>query len=147
MGCSSSRTTPVWVLSTERSPSGTGCSSVGPPVPHRVTSPVSKPAPAWYPLSTGPQVLPGACSSVGSLWGHSLLGVYPPAPVWDPPQAAGGYLLHRGPPWAAGGQHASPWSSSRAAGAPLLWCLKHLLPPLHRPWCLQSCFSHVCSLL
>jgi len=41
-------------------PSGTGWSSVG---PHRVTSPASKPAPAWAPLSKGPQVLAGACSS------------------------------------------------------------------------------------
>jgi len=40
---------------------------------HGVTSPASKPALAWVPLSTGPQVLPGACSSVGSPWGHSLL--------------------------------------------------------------------------
>jgi len=27
----------------------------------------------------------------------------------------GGYLLHCGPPWAAGGQPASPWSSSQVA--------------------------------
>jgi len=33
--------------------------------PHGVTSPASKPAPAWAPLSMGPQVLAGACSSVG----------------------------------------------------------------------------------
>jgi len=33
-------------------------------VPHGVTSPASKPAPAWAPLSTGPQVLAGAYSSV-----------------------------------------------------------------------------------
>jgi len=42
-------------------------------VPHRVTSPASKPAPAWAPLSVGPQVLPGACSSMGSPRGHNLL--------------------------------------------------------------------------
>ncbi|KAK4827032.1 hypothetical protein QYF61_013166 [Mycteria americana] len=30
-------------------------------VPHRVTSPASKPAPAWAPLSIAPQVLPGTC--------------------------------------------------------------------------------------
>jgi len=42
-------------------------------VPHGVTSPASKPALAWAPLSTGPQVLAGACSSAGSPWGHSLL--------------------------------------------------------------------------
>ena len=42
-------------------------------VPRGVTSPASKPAPAWAPLSTGPQVLPGACSSAGFPRGHSLL--------------------------------------------------------------------------
>ena len=44
-------------------------------VPHGVTSPASKPALAWAPLSTGPQVLPGACSMLeqGLPWGHSLL--------------------------------------------------------------------------
>jgi len=42
-------------------------------VPHGVTSPASKPAPAWAPLSTQPQVLAGACSSAGFPWGHSLL--------------------------------------------------------------------------
>jgi len=52
------------------SPSGTGCSSVG---PHKVTSPASKPAPAWAPLSTGPQDLAGACCSTGSPWGHRFL--------------------------------------------------------------------------
>jgi len=31
-------------------------------VPHGVTSPVTKPAPVWAALSTGPQVLPGGCS-------------------------------------------------------------------------------------
>jgi len=43
-------------------------------VPHGVKSPVSKPALVWAPL-TGPQVLPGACSSVGFPRGHSLLQV------------------------------------------------------------------------
>jgi len=42
-------------------------------VPHGITSPDSKPAPAWAPLSMGPQVLPGACFSMGSPWSHSLL--------------------------------------------------------------------------
>ena len=66
---------------------------------------------------------------------------HPPALAWGPPRAAGGDLLHRGPPWAAGAQPASPWSAPRAAGEPLLWRLEHLLPLLlHRPWCLQSCF-------
>jgi len=35
MSCSSSRTAPAWVLSTGCSPSGTHCSSVGPPQGHR----------------------------------------------------------------------------------------------------------------
>jgi len=41
--------------------------------PLGVTNPASKPAPLWAPLSTGPQVLAGACSSAGSPWGHSFL--------------------------------------------------------------------------
>jgi len=72
---------------------------------------------------------------------------HPPAPARDPPRAAGGYLLQYGPPWATAGQPASPWSSSQAAGEPLHQ--EHLLPllPLNWPWCLQSCFSHIFSLL
>jgi len=42
-------------------------------VPCTVTSPASKPAPAWAPLSTGPQVLAGACSTTGFPQGYSLL--------------------------------------------------------------------------
>ena len=99
-------------------------------VPHGVTSPASKPAPAWAPLSMSPQVLPRACSSKGFPQGHSLLQIHPPALAWGPPRAAGGYLLHHGPPWAAGGQPASPWSSPQAAGESLLWRLEHLLPLL-----------------
>jgi len=41
-------------------------------VAHGVTSPASKPASAWAPLSMGPQVLPGACSGMG-FRGHCLL--------------------------------------------------------------------------
>jgi len=67
-------------------------------VPHQVTSPASKPAPAWAPPSTGPQVLPGACRSACIAWGHCLLRVHPPPLAWGPPEAARGYLLHRGPP-------------------------------------------------
>ena len=127
MGCSSSQNAPAWVLPTGCSPSGTGCSSLG---PHGVTSPASKPAPARAPLSTGPQVLAGACSSSGIPQGHSLLWAYPPALVWSRPWAAGGYLLHSGPPWAAdntlphhGLHHELQGKSS------LLWCLEYLLPP------------------
>ena len=66
MGYSSSRTAPAWVPSRGCSPSGTDCSSVG---PRGVTSPASKPAPAWAPLSTAPQVhrtsLHGSAGSLG----------------------------------------------------------------------------------
>jgi len=41
-------------------------------VPHRLTSSASKPAPAWAPLSMGPQVLAGACSSTGLPTGSQL---------------------------------------------------------------------------
>ena len=57
-------------------------------VRHRVTSPASKPAPAWAPLSTGTQVLPGACSGIGSPWAAASFRVHPLAPPWGPPQAA-----------------------------------------------------------
>ena len=40
--------------------------------PTRVTGPARRPAPAWL-LSTGPRVLPRACSSAGSPQGHGLL--------------------------------------------------------------------------
>jgi len=100
-------------------------------VPHGVTSPASKPALAWAPLSTGLQVLAGACSSVGSPQGHSFLQASPCYRVGSLPWATGGALLCCGPVWAAGGQPASPWSSSRAAREnSLLRHLEHLLPLL-----------------
>jgi len=71
-------------------------------VPHGVTSPARKPAPAWASLSTGPQVLAGACSSTGSPRGHSLLQASTCSGMGSLPQATGGYMLHRGPPW-------TPW--------------------------------------
>jgi len=80
---------------------------------------LSSPALAWAPLSMGPQVLLGACSSMGSPRGRSLLQAHPPALAWGSPRPAGGYLLHCGPPWAAGGYllHCGP---PRAAGDNLL---------------------------
>jgi len=81
-------------------------------VPHGVTSPASKPAPAWTPLSTGLQVLAGACSSVGSPQGHSLLQASTSSGMRSLLRATGGDLLHHRPPWVAGEQPASPWSSS-----------------------------------
>jgi len=86
---------------------------MGPP---GVTSPDSKPAPAWAHFSTGPQVLVGACSSAGSPRGHSLLQASTCPGVGSLPWAAGGDLLHFGHPWTAGAQLASPWSSSQVAG-------------------------------
>ena len=118
-------------------------------VPHRVTSPASKPAPVWASLSAGP---------ARSLLQHELpMGSQPPSgtstcsSVGSLPQAAGGYLLHHGPPWTAGGQPASPWSSPWAAGESLLWCLKHLLPLILH--CFGVCrvasltYSHSCVTL
>ena len=97
-------------------------------VPHGVTSPASKllqrgllsprghrscqePAPAW------------ASHRVTTSFGH------PPALTCGPPQAAGGSLLHHGPPWVQG-TAASPWAAPQAAGESLLWLLEHLLPLL-----------------
>jgi len=96
-------------------------------VPHRDTSPASKPALLWSPLSAGPQVLPGACFCVDFPWGHSFLWMYLPAPAQGPPCAAGGYLPHCGPPWTAGGQPASLWSSPQAAGESLFQCPERFL--------------------
>jgi len=73
-------------------------------VPHGVTSPASKPALVCAPLSTGPQVLAGACSSSGSPGDHSLLQASTCSDVESE------YLLHHGPPWTAGRQPASAWS-------------------------------------
>jgi len=88
-------------------------------------------APVWVPM--GSQALPanllrlgllsprvrrflaGASSSMGSPQGHSFLQTSTCSGVGSLPRATGGYLLHHGPPWAAGEQPASPWSSSQAA--------------------------------
>jgi len=67
MGCSSSVTAPVWVRSAGCSPSGTVCSSVGPPRGHKPCQQTCSG------MGCSPQVLPGTCSSAGSPWGHSLL--------------------------------------------------------------------------
>jgi len=99
-------------------------------VPHGVTSPASKPALAWASLSTQPQVLAGACSSSGSPRGRSFLQASTCSSVASLLWAAGGDLLHRGLPWTARGQPASPWSSSQVAReGSLLRHFGHLLPP------------------
>jgi len=53
-------------------------------------------------VSMGSQALPGACSSMGSPWGHSLLQAYTCSGMGSLPWATGEYLLHNGPPWIAG---------------------------------------------
>jgi len=53
-------------------------------------------------LSMGPQVLAGTCSSTGSPRGHSFLQAPTCFGMGSLPRAAGGDLLHHGPPWAAG---------------------------------------------
>lgn len=54
-----------------------------------------------------------------------------PAVMWVLHGLQCGYLLECGPPWAAGGQPASPSSSLWAAEEPLLQLLEHLLLLLH----------------
>ena len=63
-----------------------------------------------------------ATARARSLLQHGLpMGSQPPSGI---------HLLQPGPPWAAGEQPASPWSSSQAAREDsLLRLLKHLLPP------------------
>jgi len=64
-------------------------------VPHGVTSPASKPALAWAPLSTDPQVLPEACSSTGFPLSHSFLQ----ASTCSGMVSSMGFRWISGPPW------------------------------------------------
>ena len=73
MGYSSSRTAPAWVPSMGCSPSGADCSSVGPPRGHKPCQQTCFGVGSSLHGTTGPQVLPGACSSTGFPRGHSLL--------------------------------------------------------------------------
>jgi len=105
------------------------CPSVGPF--HRVQSFRNRLLQRGSP--TRSQVLPANLLQRGLvfLWGHrscqdptpacSAHGVtassgHPPVLTWGPPRATGGNLLHCGPPCAAEGQPASPWSAPQAAG-------------------------------
>ena len=110
----------------------TKCSSVGPF--HRVQSIKNGLLQCGSPPgATGPARKLAPARAVHGV--TASFRAHPPAPAWGPPRAAGG-------------QPASPWSSPWAAGESLLWRLEHLLPLLlHRPRCLQSCFSHIFSLL
>jgi len=98
-------------------------------VHHGVTSPASKPALALDPLSTGPQVLAGAFSRVGSPWSHGLLWASTCSGVGSLPWATGGYLLHHGPPWTAVVQPASPWPFIMSCKGRLSALASRALPP------------------
>ena len=136
VGCRSSWTAPAWVASMGCSPSGRGCSSIGPPGGKKSCQQTRSSVGSYFHGSTGAArslLQHGLSMGPTASFGHPL------TLAWGPPWTVGGYLLQHGPPWAAGGQPASPWSSSQAAGEKsLLLCLEHLLPLLllHWPSCL-----------
>jgi len=123
---------PAWGPSHGRQPS-MNCSSMCPPQGHKSCQQTcsSKPAPTWAPLSMGLWVLPGACSSMGSTQGISLLRASPCSSVGS----SLGCRWGSAPPWTSLGcraQPASPGSAPWAAGEKsLLQHLEHLLPLLH----------------
>jgi len=82
---------PAWVLSMGYSPSGADCSNVGPSQGH---SSCQEPAAAQAPH--------GVTARSGN----------PPALVWGPPLAVGGYLLPCGLPWLQGNLCYGAWSTS-----------------------------------
>jgi len=101
-------------------------------VPCGVTSPARKPAPAWASTSLVHRVHRSWQENLiqnGLATGSQPLGASTCSTL-ESSMAAGGCLFHHEPPWAAGGQAASPWSSQWAAGESLLWHLEHLLPLL-----------------
>jgi len=120
MGCSYSQTAPAEVLSTGCRPSGTDRSNMGPPWGHKSCQQTCSS------MGSSPWVLK-SCQETAPSWGlhkgQNLLRVHPLALVWG----ADGRLLHCRPPWAAGGQPTSPWSSPQVAGESLLQHLKHLV--------------------
>ena len=131
---------PAWVPSTAYSPSGIECSNVHPPWGHKscqktCTSVGSslhgswqEPAPAWASHGQGNSLL----------WAF-MCGVLPGLQV----DICSAMDLH--------GQQGTACLTmviSTGWGESLLWGLKHLHPlVLHSPCCLQSCFSHIVSLL
>jgi len=121
-------------------------------IPHGVTSPTSKPAPAWAPLSTGPQVLAGPCSSTGSPWGHSLLWAHPPVLVWTSMGCRGTACLtmvftmgFRGISSPVPGAPPPPLSSLIQVSAEIF--LSHCLTPLSSYNCSCLFFSTLLTLL
>jgi len=99
-------------------------------VPCGVTSPASKPAPVWASVSLLGHRSWQEPAPARELHDVTASFEHPAASAWGASWAEGGYLLHCGPPWAAGTQPASPQSAPRAAGESLLQHLKHLLPLL-----------------
>jgi len=94
-----------------------------------------------------PQVLAEASSNADSPWGHGLLRASTCSGVGSLPWATGEYLLHCGPPRAAGAQPASPWSSPWAAGESLPWHLEHIIPEVLPPSLMGSAFASGGSVL
>jgi len=115
-------------------------------VPHGVTSPARKPTPAWSPLCTGPQVLAGACSSMGSPRHHSLLWVRPLC------SGMGSFVGRRwisDPPWTSTGCRGTVCLTmvfSTGCRECLLQRLEHCLPCFSPgSWCLLF-LSHLTPL-
>jgi len=81
MACSFSRNAPVWVLPMGCSPSGTGCSSVGPPQGHKPCQKTCSSVGFSLHGSTGPGRSLLQCGAPHG--GHSSFR-HPPAPVWGP---------------------------------------------------------------
>lgn len=84
----------------------------------------------------------GTCSSAGFTQVHSLIWASAHSGVWF----SVGCRWISPPVWCSMGCRA-PWIAPRAAGEPLLRHLEDLPSLLNRPWCLQSCCSHIFSLL
>ena len=126
------------------SPSGTGCSSVGPPQGHK---PCQQTCSSMVSSLHGPQVLAGACSSTGSPQGHSLLQ----ASTCSSVGSSTGCRWRSAPPWTTMGCRGTACltmvCSTGCRGKSLLWCLEHLLPLLQWPWCLQGCLPHIFFIL
>jgi len=143
MGDSSPRTAPAWVLPAGCSPSGTECSSVGPPRGHKFCQQA---------CSSMGSSLHGFTGLARSLLQHGLaMGSQLPSGI---------HLLQcgirsMGCRWMS----APPWTFMDCRGTTCLtmvfitscrekslrWCLEHLLPLLlHWSWCLQSCFLSHC---
>jgi len=122
-------------------PTGAGCSWVGPPWGHKFCQQTcSRVSSSLFGL-TGPARSPLSQDSTRShpppgirlLWRGVLLQLQV--------DICSTVDLH------AGAQPDSRWSSPQATGESPLQHLERLLPLLQRCWCLQSCFSCISSLL